>query len=53
MFNKNAFKTSMIFLGIIFLGIMMRMFLVEDDMFVKTKSKNGTANTVCIFENFC
>lgn len=53
MFNQNAFKTSMIFLGMIFLGIILRTFLIGDSLFVKTESKNETANITCVFEKFC
>lgn len=53
MFNRNAFRTSLMFLGIIFFGIMARMFLVQDNLFVKSDSKNETANISCVFKGSC
>ena len=53
MFNRNSFKTSLIFLGIIFFAVMLRMFLVEDSLFVKSESNTEIANVVCTLEGFC
>ena len=48
MFNRNAFKTSLIFLGILFLGIAIRMFDFEDDLFLKSDDHQETASVGCL-----
>ena len=52
MLNNNAYKTSLMFLGIIFSAIVLRMFLVEDKMFVQ-EEPTELANIICIFNNNC
>ena len=53
MLNNNAFKTSLMFLGIIFTAIMVRMFLVGDTAFVQDDSSNELASITCILKNNC
>ena len=48
MFNRNAFKTALIFLGIIFIGIAVNLFLNEDELFVKNSETEVTANVGCL-----
>lgn len=42
MFNKNAFKTSIMFLLLIFVGIVARMFLAKNHLFVKSDGLNAS-----------
>jgi len=51
MFNKNSFKTAMLFLGIIFLVIIIRMFAGGDILFVKDSNIDQVASSPCILEN--
>lgn len=53
MFNNNAFKTSIMFLLIIFVGIMVRMFLTQDELFVKKSSTQATASIACSTSEIC
>ncbi len=47
MLNSNSFKTSLIFLGIIFIAILVRMFTSEHELLVKTPNQTQTASTYC------
>ncbi len=54
MFNSNWFKTSLLFLGIIFIGLIASLFLTGDSILVKTDSSEQTANINCLQESaFC
>ena len=53
MLNSNAFKTSLIFLGIILVVVTLRMFLMGDGIFVKSDGHTNVANIVCIFKESC
>jgi len=53
MLNNNAYKTSLMFLGIIFIAIIIRMFLVQDQIFVQEDSSIELANISCIFKSDC
>ena len=45
--NRNAYKTTLIFLGIILLGIMLNLFLTEHELLVKEKDVTQTASVNC------
>lgn len=53
MFNKNSFKTSIMFLLLILFGIIVRMFLIQDELFVKGTQEKATANIFCGFDGDC
>ena len=54
MFNSNAFKTSLMFLGIIIMVVTLKMFLAHDGIFLHaTSTKDVLANIVCSFKNSC
>ena len=53
MLNKNAYKTSLMFLGIIFIAIIARMFLVGDTNFVQSDPPGELASIVCLLRNDC
>ena len=45
--NRNAYKTALLFLGIIFLGIVVRSFVQGDDLFVTSSAIEQAANVGC------
>ena len=47
MFNRNAFKSALIFLGIIFVGIIVNLFLTENEIFVQKNDVQQTATIYC------
>lgn len=53
MFNSNWFKTSLLFLGIIFIGLVTHMFITRDNMFIDSDSQDIRANIVCIVKADC
>ena len=52
--NKRFVKTSLIFLGIVVVGVMVRLYVTDTELFVSTDSTQ-TANTleVCNSGEFC
>ncbi len=54
MFNSNAFKTSLMFLGIIIVVVVLKMFLAHDGIFLHAATvKDVLANIICSFKNSC
>ena len=53
MFESNAFKTSLIFLGIILFVVTLRMFLLRDGIFIDNGGETNMANIMCIWKNSC
>lgn len=53
MINRNAFKTSLLFLGIILAGIFTRMLLVGDEALTKDGAQNEIATIVCSLKKTC
>jgi hypothetical protein len=51
MFNNNWFKTSLLFLGMIVLGLIASLFLNEDTLLVKENSTNQKASAYCVEAN--
>jgi hypothetical protein len=50
MLNNNSFKTSLLFLGIIFIVIIARMFAAEDTIFVNQPTEQ-TASIPCTLKS--
>lgn len=48
MLNNNFYKTSMIFLGILFLVIMAQFFIDGDERLVTVPETEGHANVACV-----
>jgi len=53
MLNNNAFQSSLIFLGMIFLAIIVRMFLIGDSALIQENTTDGFANVTCVFKSTC
>ncbi len=53
MLNRNSFRTSLLFLGIILFAIVLRMFVVGDEVFVNNDPKNEVANVNCVTTGNC
>ncbi len=53
MLNKNAFKTSLLFLGIILLVLGLRMFLLGESHFVQAELRDTLANSICLIDKSC
>lgn len=54
MFNKNAFKTSLLFLGIILIAIVFRMFMSGHSLLVNNETDKQTVSTICSFgSSYC
>ncbi len=47
MFNRNAFRTAIIFLGIIFVGIALTMFTSGDTFLTKNQNPLDIASVGC------
>ena len=48
MFNKNSFRTALLFLGMIFIVILIRMFAGGDILFVKDSEEAQVASAPCV-----
>jgi hypothetical protein len=46
--NHNAYKTTLIFLGIIFVGIILNLFLTEHELVVKNLDSEQAASVNCL-----
>jgi len=49
--NKNAVRTSLIFLGIIFFVLMGRLFFNQHELLVISDQPTQSANSSCVGEN--
>ncbi len=46
--EHNGFKSALLFLAIILLGLISSMFLEKNELFVKENSTKSPANVLCI-----
>ena len=55
MFNKNAFRTSLLFIGIIFATLVTRMFANENALFIQSDDDASpqVAGINCVQEGNC
>ena len=53
MLNNNAFKTSLIFLGIIFVTLVIRLLTGGHELLVKQDTSYQSASSSCVRNNTC